>query len=68
MSHTADVTGGKPIAVGSQSISGVNAIIPLVTFYDIYGRKRGAILLFFPGHHMRLFQERIFRDVLYPPL
>jgi hypothetical protein len=31
-SNTADVTGGKPIAVCSQSISGVNAINPLVAF------------------------------------
>jgi hypothetical protein len=33
------MTGGKPIAVLLQSISGVSAIIikPLVAFYDIYG-------------------------------
>jgi hypothetical protein len=35
-SNTADVTGGKPIAVWSQSISGVDAINPLVAFYDIH--------------------------------
>jgi hypothetical protein len=35
MSNTTDVTGGKPIAVWSQSISGVNAINLLVAFYDI---------------------------------
>jgi hypothetical protein len=48
MKHTADVAGGKPIAVLLQSISGVSAINPLVAFYDIYGEKRegtrGAIL------------------------
>jgi hypothetical protein len=33
------VTGGKSIAVWLQSISGVNAINPLVAFYDIHGRK-----------------------------
>jgi hypothetical protein len=38
MSNTADVTGGKPIADWSQSIS--DAINPLVAFYDIHGRKR----------------------------
>jgi hypothetical protein len=38
--NTADVTGGKPIAVLLQSISGVGAINPLVTFYDIHGGKR----------------------------
>jgi hypothetical protein len=37
MRNTADVTGGKPIAVLLQSISGVNAINPLVAFYDIPG-------------------------------
>jgi hypothetical protein len=38
--NTADVTGGKPIAVLLQSISGVSAINPLVAFYDIHGGKR----------------------------
>jgi hypothetical protein len=51
MKSTADVTGGKPIAVLLQSISGVSAINPLVAFYDIHGGKREAILLFCPGHH-----------------
>jgi hypothetical protein len=51
--NTADVTGGKPIAVLLQSISDVSAINPLVAFYDIYGGKRGGILLFCPGHHTR---------------
>jgi hypothetical protein len=44
MRNTADVTGGKPIAVSSQSISGVSAV-GLLAFYDIPGRK-GAILAF----------------------
>jgi hypothetical protein len=47
MSNTADVTGGKPIAVWSQSISGVSAIIPLVTFYDIHGRKREVLFFYY---------------------
>jgi hypothetical protein len=34
-SNTANVTGGKPIAVLLQSISGVSAINRLVAFYDI---------------------------------
>jgi hypothetical protein len=50
MSSTADVTGGKPIAICSQSVLG--AINHLVAFYDIYGRK-GEVLLFCPGHHTR---------------
>jgi hypothetical protein len=53
MRNIADVTGGKPIAVLLQSTSGVSAINPLVAFYDIRGGKRGAILLFCPGHHTR---------------
>jgi hypothetical protein len=39
MRNIADVTDGKPIAGLLQSISGVSAINPLVTFYDIHGRK-----------------------------
>jgi hypothetical protein len=56
MNNIADVTGGKPIAVLLQSISGVSAINPLVAFYDIHGGKRetGAILLFCPRLHTRL--------------
>jgi hypothetical protein len=38
MKNTADVTGGKPIAVLLQSISGVSAINPLVAL-----KERGAI-------------------------
>jgi hypothetical protein len=52
MRNTADMTGGKPITVLLQSISGVSAINSLVAFYDIHGGKRekerDAILLFCP--------------------
>jgi hypothetical protein len=51
--NTADVTGGKPIAVLLQSISGGSAISPLVAFYNIHGGKR-EVLFFFFGHHTRL--------------
>jgi hypothetical protein len=47
MSNTADVTGGKPIAFLSQSLLNVNAINPVVTFYDIHGRKREVLLFYF---------------------
>jgi hypothetical protein len=50
MRTTADMTGGKPIDVLLQSITGVSAINPLVAFY-IYGGKRELLLLFCPGHH-----------------
>jgi hypothetical protein len=40
MRYTADVTGGKPIGVLLQSMSGGSAINPLVAFYDIHGRKK----------------------------
>jgi hypothetical protein len=47
--NTADVTGGKPIAVRLQFISVVSAIIPFVAFYDIHGRT--GEVLFFPSTH-----------------
>jgi hypothetical protein len=47
MMNTADVTGGKPIAVLLQSISGVSAINPLVAFYDIHGGKREVLFFYF---------------------
>jgi hypothetical protein len=59
MRNTADVTGGKSIAVLLQSISSVSAINPLVAFYDIHGGERNDILLFCPGHHTRLFLDEI---------
>jgi hypothetical protein len=43
MRNTADVTGGKPITIWLQSISGVDAVNPLVAFYDIHERE----MLFF---------------------
>jgi hypothetical protein len=39
MKNTADVTGGKPIAVLLQSISDASAINPLIAFYDIMEEK-----------------------------
>jgi hypothetical protein len=47
MRNTADATGGKPIAVVLQSISGVSAINSLVAFYDIHGGKRGVLFFYF---------------------
>jgi hypothetical protein len=41
------MTGGKPIAVLLQSISGVSAINPLVAFYDIHGGKREVLFFYF---------------------
>jgi hypothetical protein len=41
------VTGGKPIAVLLQSISGVSALNPLVAFYDIHGGKREVLFFYF---------------------
>jgi hypothetical protein len=41
------VTGGKPIAVLLQTISGVSAIIPLIAFYDIHGGKREVVFFYF---------------------
>jgi hypothetical protein len=47
MRNTADVTGGKPIAVLLQPISGLSAINPLVAFYDINGGKRELLFFYF---------------------
>jgi hypothetical protein len=47
MRKTADVTGGKPIAVLLQSISIVSTINPLVAFYDIHGGKREVLFFYF---------------------
>jgi hypothetical protein len=47
MRNTADVTGGKPIAVLLPSISDVNAINPLVAFYDIHEGKREVLFFYF---------------------
>jgi phosphatidate phosphatase APP1 len=44
--NTADVTGGKTIAVLLQSISGASAINPLVAFYDTHGEKREVLFFF----------------------
>jgi hypothetical protein len=47
MRNTADVTGGKPIAVLLQSISGESAINPLVALYDIHGGKREVLFFYY---------------------
>jgi hypothetical protein len=47
MRNTADVTGGKPIAVLLLTISGVGAVNFLVAFYDIHGRKREVLIFYF---------------------
>jgi hypothetical protein len=47
MRNTADVAGGKPIAVLLQSISGLSAINPLVAVYDIHGGKREVLFFYF---------------------
>jgi hypothetical protein len=47
MKNTADITGGKPITVLLQSISGVSAINPLVAIYDIHGGKREVLFFYF---------------------
>jgi hypothetical protein len=47
MRNTADVKGGKPIAVLLQSVSDVSAINPLVAFYDIHEGKREVLFFYF---------------------
>jgi hypothetical protein len=57
MRNTADVTGGKLIAVLLQPTSGVSAINPLVAFYDIHGGKREELFFYFVPNTAR---EKIF--------
>jgi hypothetical protein len=47
MRNTEDMTGGKPIAVSLQFISGIIAINPLVAIYDIHGGKREVLFFYF---------------------
>jgi hypothetical protein len=58
MRNTADVTGGKPIAVLLQSISGVSAINPLAAFYDIHGGKREVLFFYFVPDTTRDYEPR----------
>jgi hypothetical protein len=47
MRNIVDVIGGKSVAVLLQSISGVSAINPLVTFNDNHGGKREVLFFYF---------------------
>jgi hypothetical protein len=53
------MTGGKPIAVLLQSISGVSAINPLIAFYDIHGGKREVIFFYFVADTTRDYTRNI---------
>jgi hypothetical protein len=57
MRNTADVTGGKPIAVLLQSISGDSAINPLVAFYDIHEGKREVLFFYFVPDTTRVLNQ-----------
>jgi hypothetical protein len=65
MKNTADVRGGKLIAVLLQAISGVSAINPLVAFYDTHGRKREVLFFFFVPDTTRDHNGIVF--ILYHP-
>jgi hypothetical protein len=60
MKNTADVTGGKPMAVLLQSISGVSAVKPLVAFYDIHGGKREVLFFYFVPDTTRDVTRKVF--------
>jgi hypothetical protein len=53
MRNTPDLTGGKSIAVWSQSISVVSAVNSLAAFYDIHGRKRKVLFFYFVANTTR---------------
>jgi hypothetical protein len=57
------VTGSKPIAVWSQSISRVNVNNPLVAFYDIHGRKRVVLFFYFVPNTTRYELQILFSDI-----
>jgi hypothetical protein len=59
MRNTADVTGGKPIAVLLQSILDVSAINFLVTFDDIHRGKRGVLFFYFVPDTTRNYEYNI---------
>jgi hypothetical protein len=60
MKNTTDVTGGKPIAVLLQSISGVSAINPLVAFYDIHGGEIEVLFIYFVSDNLLLLSSSRF--------
>jgi hypothetical protein len=67
MRNTADVTGGKPIAILLQSISGISAINPLVAFYDIHGGKREVLFFCFVPNTTRDL-KLVYTDITMPTL
>jgi hypothetical protein len=64
MRNTADVTGGKSIAVILQSNSGVSAINPLVAFYDIHGGKREVLFFYFVPDNTRDYDKQALTNYL----
>jgi hypothetical protein len=42
----------------------LSAVNPLVPVYDIHGRKREVIILFYPGHHTGKHKKRSKRSFL----
>jgi hypothetical protein len=66
MNNTADVTGGKPIAVFLQSISGVSAINPLVALYDTHGGKREVLFFYFVPDTTRDNGNSMFKTMTQP--
>jgi hypothetical protein len=68
MRNTADVTGGKPIAVLLWSILVVSAIYPLVAFYDTHGGKREVLFFYFVPDTTRAKNQDIIISLLMSPL
>jgi hypothetical protein len=63
MSNTVDVTGGKPIAVLLQSISGVSAINPFVAFCAMEERERCYSFILSRTPHETVYLEMAFSQV-----
>jgi hypothetical protein len=66
MKNTANVRGGKPIAVLLQSILGVSSINPLVVFYDIHRGKREVLFfILFQTPHETLVNTPLKIDLIF---
>jgi hypothetical protein len=62
------VTGGKPIAILLQSISGVSAVNALVAIYDIHGGKREVLFFYFGPDTTRDYYYLVSVNTYYMPI
>jgi hypothetical protein len=51
MWNISDMAGGKPMAISTQTITGVSAVNPVVAFYDIHWKNRDLMFFFLCPEH-----------------